>query len=89
MKDLASKAKTVPPAADSISAEEVKNKLRDAINDDICSSILEVSFQRMLKKTVPSDAEPVQTLELWSSELDAKVDFSQYRSKLVIIKFVF
>ncbi|CAA6654220.1 unnamed protein product [Spirodela intermedia] len=53
------------------------------INDDICSSILDVSFQRMLKKTVQSGAASVEPLELWNSELDVKVDFSQYRSKLL------
>lgn len=62
-------------------AEKEKKGVQIIINDDICGALLDVSFQRMLKK----NAQPggIGTLELWSDEFDGKGDFSQYRSKLV------
>lgn len=83
MKDLASKAKYSTQAMEGTSVEREKIRVEAFINDDVCSSILDVSFRRMLKKAVQSGAAPVEPLELWNNELDVKVDFSQYRSKLV------
>lgn len=53
-------------------------------NDDICGALLDVSFQRMLKRDVQNGVIPsVGTLELWSDEFDGKGDFGQYRSRLL------
>jgi exportin-5 len=49
------------------------------ITDEICSVILDISLQRMIKKSSVSG----DMLELWSDELEGKGDFSQYRSRLV------
>ncbi|KAJ3702056.1 hypothetical protein LUZ61_005761 [Rhynchospora tenuis] len=49
------------------------------ITDEICSVILDISLQRMLKKSAVSG----EVLELWSDELEGKADFSQYRSRLL------
>lgn len=65
-------------------AEKDKKGVQFIINDDICSAILDVSYQRMLKKNAqPGVNLSVRTLELWSDEFDGKGDFSQYRSRLV------
>lgn len=63
---------------------EKKNTL-SLINDDISSALLDVSFQRMLKKekVPPGIAPSLGPLELWSDEFEGKGDFGQYRSKLV------
>ncbi|KAL5996000.1 hypothetical protein ACLOJK_026073 [Asimina triloba] len=53
------------------------------VNDDICGAILEVSFQRMLKKSVQAVTTSAGALELWSEEFEGKGDFSQYRSRLL------
>ncbi|XXG80699.1 hypothetical protein AAC387_Pa09g1507 [Persea americana] len=62
-------------------AEKEKKGVQIIIDDDICGALLDVSFQRMLKKNAQPGA--IGTLELWSDEFDGKGDFSQYRSKLV------
>ncbi|XP_078168600.1 ARM repeat superfamily protein isoform X1 [Carex rostrata] len=55
------------------------------ITDEICSVILDISLQRMIKKTSVSG----DVLELWSDELEGKGEFSQYRSRLLdIIKLI-
>ncbi|XP_058076875.1 protein HASTY 1 [Magnolia sinica] len=65
-------------------ADKEKKRVSLFINDDICGAILDVSFQRMLKKNVQTGiALSMGTLELWSDEFDGKGDFSQYRSKLL------
>ncbi|XP_078440422.1 ARM repeat superfamily protein isoform X2 [Wolffia australiana] len=78
LKDISSKTKTSTQAA-----EKMKNKLNLIINDDICASILDVCFRRMITKVVQSGTEVMDTWELWSSELDSRVGFSQYRSRLL------
>ncbi|XP_008799279.2 protein HASTY 1 [Phoenix dactylifera] len=65
-------------------AEKEKKGVSAFINDDICSAILDVSFQRMLKKNIVVGNSPTaEALELWSNEFDGKSDFSQYRSRLL------
>ncbi|CAK9149154.1 unnamed protein product [Ilex paraguariensis] len=94
MRDLLSKPKTVPHAAGdssvnhlSSSSGEVDNekkKILSFVNDDICSAILDISFQRMVRKEKvhPGTVLPVGMLELWSDDFEGKGDFSQYRSRL-------
>ncbi|XP_010550956.1 PREDICTED: protein HASTY 1 [Tarenaya hassleriana] len=68
-----------------------KKKILSLINDDISSSILDVSFQRMLKKEkVPPGIVPsLGPLELWSDEFEGKGDFGQYRSRLLeLVKLI-
>lgn len=62
-----------------------KKKILGLISDDIASTILDVSFQRMLKKekVPPRIAPSLGPLELWSDEFEGKGDFGQYRSRLV------
>lgn len=64
-----------------------KKKTLSLIHDDISGALLDVSFQRMLKKEkVPSGmALSLGPLELWSDEYEneGKGNFAQYRSKLV------
>ncbi|KAG9457578.1 hypothetical protein H6P81_002086 [Aristolochia fimbriata] len=61
-----------------------KKGFLNAINDDVCRTMLDVSFQRMLKRNIQlGPHQPMGTLELWSEEFDGKGDFSQYRSRLV------
>ncbi|KAJ4797076.1 Protein HASTY 1 [Rhynchospora pubera] len=64
----------------SVSPAEKDRKGASAfITDEICSVILDISLQRMLKKSAVSG----EVLELWSDELEGKADFSQYRSRLL------
>ncbi|KAM7277793.1 hypothetical protein ACFE04_004927 [Oxalis oulophora] len=72
-------------------ADNEKRKILTLLNDDICSVILDISFQRMLKKekVQPSTAVSLGAMELWSDNVEGKGDFGQYRSKLSeLIKFV-
>ncbi|KAJ8572959.1 hypothetical protein K7X08_009470 [Anisodus acutangulus] len=98
MRDLLSKPKIVgsgensaaiPPGGSGQDTE--KNKTLAFVNDEICSSILDVSFQRLLKKEKinPGTSLSVGTLELWSDYFEGKGDFGQYRSRLLeLIRFV-
>lgn len=64
--------------------ENEKKGVSSYIDDGSCSAILDVSFQRMLKKNVTSGTVASdETLELWNDEFDGKSDFSQYRSRLL------
>jgi len=92
MRDLLSKPKIVGSGENSANNLTVgsgqdteKNKILAFVNDDICSSILDVSFQRLLKKEKinPGTSLSVGTLELWSDDFEGKGDFGQYRSRLV------
>lgn len=66
--------------------EKEKKKVLVVIDDEICGAILDVSFQRMLKKNaLPALGQSLGALELWNEDFDGKVDFSQYRSRLVIV----
>ncbi|KAL3516211.1 hypothetical protein ACH5RR_023113 [Cinchona calisaya] len=98
MRDLVSKSKVVPGdnSVDNISlrseqTDNEKKRIIAFVNDDICSAILDISFQRILKKEKlhPQSALLVGTLELWSNDFEGKGDFSQYRSRLLeLIRFV-
>lgn len=63
----------------SSSAEKYRKGTSAFITDEICSVILDISLQRMIKKSSVSG----DVLELWSDELEGKGDFGQYRSRLV------
>lgn len=68
----------------SVQADSEKKALIHLINDDICAAILDLSFQRLQKRTASTeDLFPACSLELWSDDFDEKVDFGLYRSKLV------
>uniref|UniRef100_A0A7N0V092 Protein HASTY 1 n=1 Tax=Kalanchoe fedtschenkoi TaxID=63787 RepID=A0A7N0V092_KALFE len=63
----------------------VKFKITSFFTDDICSTLLDVCFQRMVQKEKIS---PISvffngSLELWSDDFEGKVEFGQYRSKLI------
>ncbi|KAG8472806.1 hypothetical protein CXB51_034690 [Gossypium anomalum] len=71
--------------------DEEKRKILSFLNDDICSTILDISFQRMLKKEklMTETALSLGILELWSDDFEGKGDFGQYRSRLFeLIKFI-
>lgn len=54
------------------------------INDGICADILDISFLRMLKKNPSAtNISTSKEFELWDDEFDSKIDFSQYRARLV------
>ncbi|KAG6420174.1 hypothetical protein SASPL_116693 [Salvia splendens] len=94
MRDILSKSKTGlvdDPNTSTGRSENEKARLLALVTDDICSAILETSFTRMLKKeNAYAEMTPtVGTLELWSNEFDSKIDFSNYRSRLLeLIRFV-
>ncbi|XP_042475842.1 protein HASTY 1 isoform X2 [Macadamia integrifolia] len=96
MRDLLSKPKVFAqstgenyaannPGSGSVHVDKEKKGILVFTNDDICGAILDVSFQRMLKreKVSPGTTLSLGALELWSDEFDGKGDFSQYRSKLL------
>ncbi|KAJ4954303.1 hypothetical protein NE237_011086 [Protea cynaroides] len=102
MRDLLSKPKVVAqstgensatnnPGSGYVHIDKEKKSILVFINDDICGTILDVSFQRLLKreKASPGTTLSLGALELWSDEFDGKGDFSQYRSRLLeLIRFV-
>lgn len=54
------------------------------ISDDFCADILDVSFQRMLKKNPTVGATlSDSSLEIWTDDFASKGEFSQYRSRLL------
>ncbi|CAN6372151.1 unnamed protein product [Urochloa humidicola] len=56
------------------------------VNDDICDKIMDISIQRILKKSAAMSPE---SLELLSDELSGKNVFIQYRSVLLdLIRFI-
>ncbi|GFQ08547.1 protein hasty 1 [Phtheirospermum japonicum] len=72
-------------------ADIEKSKIIALVTDEISSGLLDASFQRMLKKEqVHSGMAPtVGNFELWSDDFDSKIDFSQYRSRLLeLIRFI-
>lgn len=101
MRDLLSKPKTVVVvAADgsvnnqnsgSGQADNQKRKIVQFVSDDICRVILDVSFQRLLKKEKvhPGKGLSSEELELWSDDFEGKGDFGQYRSRLVCFTWFF
>jgi exportin-5 len=66
------------------STEKEKKGVSVFITDEIYSTILDVSFKRMLKKSASSSS---SLLELWNEELEGKSDFSNYRTRLVCLVF--
>ncbi|XVF42101.1 hypothetical protein PTKIN_Ptkin01aG0333100 [Pterospermum kingtungense] len=102
MRDLMSKPKlsvhlsgdgSVATNVDSSSAQvdHQKTKILSFLNDEICSTILDISFQRLIKKEklISGTALSLGVLELWSDDFEGKGDFGQYRSRLFeLIKFI-
>ncbi|KAJ3669542.1 hypothetical protein LUZ60_011492 [Juncus effusus] len=82
------KAKSVAQGSgdsSSSSTDKEKKGISAFITEEICTTILDITLQRMLKKSALSG----DNLELWNDELDGKGDFSQYRSRLLdIIKLI-
>ncbi|XP_044483250.1 protein HASTY 1 [Mangifera indica] len=100
MRDLMSKPKALSSGDGSAAnntdsgsgqVDNEKRKILSFMNDDICSAILDISFQRMLKreKVLPEATLTLGPLELWSDDFEGKGDFGQYRSRLLeLVKFV-
>ncbi|KAF5740577.1 ARM repeat superfamily protein isoform 1 [Tripterygium wilfordii] len=102
MRDLMSKPKSVSLSAGDGSAtnsvgsglgpvDNEKNKILNFLHDDLYSAMLDISFQRMLKreKIHPETVMSLGPLELWSDDFEGKGDFGQYRSKLLeLVRFV-
>ncbi|XP_065852702.1 protein HASTY 1 [Euphorbia lathyris] len=95
MRDLMSKPKAIShssgdgSAANSMTAgsgqvDNEKSKILSILSDDICSAILDVSLQRMLKKekVFPGSSISLGAMELWSDDFEGRGEFSQYRQKL-------
>lgn len=93
MRDLMSKPKVVHSTGDgsvvkalgsgSVQVDNEKKVILSFVNDDMCTAILDISFQRMLKKEKVPLGISMGSLELWSEDFEGKGDFGQYRSKLV------
>ncbi|KAF2950142.1 protein HASTY 1 isoform X2 [Oryza sativa Japonica Group] len=68
------------------STEREKKGVSVLITDEMYSTILDVTFKRMLKKSTSASS---GLLELWSEELEGKSDFCNYRAKLLdLIKVI-
>ncbi|KAF0919842.1 hypothetical protein E2562_031698 [Oryza meyeriana var. granulata] len=68
------------------STEREKKGVSVLITDEMYSTILDVTFKRMLKKSTSASS---GLLELWSEELEGKSDFCNYRTKLLdLIKVI-
>lgn len=93
LRDIMSKSKTGlvdDPNIGTGQTENEKKKLLALVTDDICTAILETSFLRMMRKEkVHSEMIPTGgALELWSDDFDSKIDFSNYRTRLLeLIRF--
>lgn len=95
MRDLFSKPKVIQhaavessltnPSSGSKQADDGKMNILTFLNEDVFSIMLEISFQRMLKKerVQSGTAHGIGALELWSDDIEGKGEFSQYRSRLV------
>ncbi|XP_051115306.1 protein HASTY 1 [Andrographis paniculata] len=88
MREPVSKSKAVVVSESNMGTGQVENEKRrtlDLVTDDICRALLDTSFERMLKKEkVQSAATPTfGALELWTDDFDSKVEFSQYRARLL------
>lgn len=102
MKELVSKPKTpAQSTGDGLAvnnqesgagqADNEKKKILSFLNENICSTILDISFQRLLKKEklLPGASQSLGPLELWSDDFEGKGDFGQYRSRLLeSVKFI-
>ncbi|KAG2652361.1 hypothetical protein PVAP13_1NG348400 [Panicum virgatum] len=76
-------ASAVNPASFTNSTEKTNSGALVFVSDDICDGMLDISFERILKKSPVTSPE---WLELWSDELHGKNGFVQYRSLLVFLK---
>ncbi|CAH1436793.1 unnamed protein product [Lactuca virosa] len=89
VRDSLSKPKTVGDgsvdnlAPGSGQADNHKRKILPFVNDEICSIMLDISFQRMLKKEKSNPGNELAVLELWSDDVEGMGDFGQYRAKLL------
>lgn len=101
MRDLTLKPKTVAHTSGDGSVNVVttgsgqgsieKRKILPFISDDVCSWLLEIAFQRVLKKEKVMIGSSFfgDLIELWSEDFEGNGDFGQYRSKLLeLIRFV-
>lgn len=100
MRDLMSKTKVAHSTGDGSTVNNVdsgsgkvdgrKMRILSFVNDDICGAILDISFQRSVKREkAPGTAPSLLSLELWSDDFEGKGDFGQYRSRLLeLVKFV-
>ncbi|VFQ94409.1 unnamed protein product [Cuscuta campestris] len=96
MRDLISKPKIASgeSSVNSAGAEHSdmeKRKTSAFVSDEMCSSILDISFQRLLKKEKipPETSVTFRKLELWNDDFEGKGDFNTYRSRLQeLIRFV-
>ncbi|CAN1348102.1 Protein HASTY 1 [Linum perenne] len=77
-RDLASKPKVTSDGSGSAQLDNEKQMVMNLLNDDVCGSILDICFQRMIRREKSS----LHNLELWSDDFEGKGDFGQYRSKL-------
>ncbi|RLN24777.1 hypothetical protein C2845_PM07G12230 [Panicum miliaceum] len=69
-----------------LSTEKEKKGISVFVTNEIYSTILDVSFKRMLKNSGNASS---RLLELWSEELEGKSDFCNYRTKLLdLIKVI-
>ncbi|PWA66254.1 Armadillo-like helical [Artemisia annua] len=92
IRDLLAKPKTLAGdgsvdnlASGSMQADNYKQRILSFVNDEICSVLLDTSFQRMLKKEKLNPGHEVfaGNLELWNDKFESKGEFSPYRSKLL------
>lgn len=101
MRDLMTKPKVVAHSAGDSSAvnslstvpgqaDGEKRKILSFVSDDIFSAILDISFQRMLKreKVLPGTTYTLGALELWSDDFEGRGDFGQYRSRMVCVTWL-
>ncbi|GAB4835901.1 hypothetical protein Ancab_000820 [Ancistrocladus abbreviatus] len=101
MRDLLSKPRVAVHATGDVSvnslnstsgqADNEKKKILSFVSDDMCSAILDICFQRLLRKEKLSaeTALSLGPLELWSDDFEGKGEFSQYRSRLLeLIRFI-
>ncbi|KAL8159556.1 hypothetical protein V2J09_001093 [Rumex salicifolius] len=68
-----------------------KTQILNFLNDEICIAILDISWQRMLRKEkVPHDtAFSFGSIELWNDDFEGKGEFSHFRSKLLeLVRFI-
>jgi exportin-5 len=75
---------TASISASTGSVEKEKKGVSVFITDEIYSTLLDVSFKKMLKNSVNTTS---GLLEVWSEELEGKSDFCNYRTKLVCFIF--
>lgn len=64
--------------------DKEKKRVAAMISEDWCANILDVAFQRMLKKNpTVGMASSDSSLEIWTNGFASKAEFSQYRARLL------